>query len=151
MSWQTLLGNQNAGGRFAKMDQQITAENSRFIDTQVDQQAVCPFADRMLHSLLGSPSWPGKTTTWWPSRKTCTSSDRWAGKSTTSWTSTTSTCHVAPRQQTHANTSLIDALGQEMDTVQGRLTATLQKLDKAMGLTTGSASCAPLLLSISFL
>ena len=34
----SLLGNQNAGGRFAKMEQEITAQNSQFIDTQVDQQ-----------------------------------------------------------------------------------------------------------------
>jgi hypothetical protein len=35
-------------------------------------------------------------------------------------------------------TRLIGTLGNEMDTVQGRLTATLQKIDKAMNLSKGN-------------
>ena len=35
---QALLGGQNKGGRFSKMEEEITASNQKFIDTQVDQQ-----------------------------------------------------------------------------------------------------------------
>lgn len=100
-----LLGAKAKGGRYAKLEEDISAQNQSFIETQVDrQEVIIKNQDKQVEDLAQDLQTLGVL------------------------------AHQIDDELEEQN-ELLGNLGNEMDTVGARLTATLQKLDKAMNLT----------------